>query len=150
MARFIRPYKVRFEDCDSAGIVFYPQYVLMAQRVFEDWFGEGLGIPLGRLHHQMKMGFPIVNLQVDFKRPSRMEDVLEWSLEVRRLGAKSLTLDIAAGCAGEERVAVKLTVVCSDLVADGLASREIPADFRAAMEKFMAPDRLKLAGPLVP
>ncbi len=145
MARFFRSCKVRFESCDSAGIVFYPQYVLMAQRVFEDWFGEGLGLPLGRLHHELKMGFPIVNLQADFKKPSRIDEVLDWSLGVRKLGAKSLTLEIKASCAGEERVTVSLTVVSSNLVPGGVASREIPADVRAKMEEYLSPSHQHVA-----
>lgn len=136
MARFVRPYKVRFEDCDSAGIVFYPKYILMLHRLFEDWCAEALGVSLGKMHHGRKIGFPIVNLQVDFKKASRLEEVLEWSLEIRKLGVKSLTVGISANCAGEERLAGEITVVSVNLVADGVASREIPADIRAGMEAF--------------
>ena len=47
MARFIRTGKVRFEDCDSAGILFYPNYFLMLNRLIEDWFADALGVPWG-------------------------------------------------------------------------------------------------------
>jgi acyl-CoA thioesterase FadM len=33
MTRFSREYKVRFEDCDLAGIVFFPHYFLMLNRL---------------------------------------------------------------------------------------------------------------------
>ena len=136
MPCFSRSYKVRFEDCDPAGIVFYPNYILMLHRFFEDWCGEGLGFSLAALHGQHHLGFPVVKLNVLFKKPSRLEDVLEWSLQVRKLGSKSLTLGVGVACGGEERLAIEKTVVCVDLHGGDVISRAIPADIRAAVSEF--------------
>ena len=111
MARFIRTSKVRFEDCDLAGIVFYPNYILMLTRLIEDWFSEALDVPWGKMHRELKLGFPTVSMQVAFKKASRLDELLEWSLEVRKLRTKSLTLGVSACCQGEERVAIEITIV---------------------------------------
>lgn len=137
MARFVKFSKVRFEDCDLAGIVFYPQYILMLSRLIEDWFSEALDLPWGKMHHERKLGFPTVNMQVDFKKPSRLDELLEWSLEVRSLGARSVKLGIRACHEGELRVAIGITIVSVDLVAGGIATRSIPADVRSGMEAYL-------------
>jgi 4-hydroxybenzoyl-CoA thioesterase len=137
MARFTRPYKVRFEDCDSAGIVFFPNYFLMLNRLIEDWFDEALHVSLGTLHHQRKMGVPLVDIHIVFKKASRMEEVLDWSMEVRRLGSRSLTLAVLVRCAGEDRIEIETTLVAVNLIPEGVASREIPADIRAEIEKYL-------------
>lgn len=147
MTSFVRPYKVRFEDCDPAGIVFYPSYILMLHRLFEDWCAEGLGISLGDMHQKHKIGFPIVNLTVKFRKASRLEEILSWSLEVRKLGNKSVTLGVSVNCQGEERLAVELIVVCVDLGESDIVSREMPTAIRVRMEGLYAKQK---ADPLFP
>jgi 4-hydroxybenzoyl-CoA thioesterase len=137
MPRFVRSYKVRFSECDMAGIVFFPNYFLMFNRLLEDWFGDALQVPLGRLHSEYKMGVPLVDIKVAFVKASRIGDVLEWGLEVRRLGTKSFTIGVVASCGGEERITLETTLVAVDLVADGVVSREIAPDLRAGMENFL-------------
>jgi len=43
--KFIATRVVRFADCDPAGIVFFPQYLVMLNTLVEQWFDEGLRIP---------------------------------------------------------------------------------------------------------
>ena len=137
MARFIRSGKVRFEDCDLAGIVFYPNYFLMLTRLIEDWFAEALGVPWGTMHHERKLAFPTVSMQITFRKASRLDEVLEWSLEVRRLGSRSLTLGVSACCQGEERIIIETTLVSAHLVQEGVVACNIPADIRAGMKTYL-------------
>jgi 4-hydroxybenzoyl-CoA thioesterase len=137
LACFVRSYSVRFEDCDMAGIVFFPNYFVMLNRLIEDWFGDALQVPLGKLHSERKMGVPLVDIKVSFDKASRIGDMLEWGLEVRRLGAKSLTIGVTARCGGEERIRLESTLVAVNLVSDGIAAREIAPDLRSEMEKFL-------------
>ena len=146
MARFTRSYKVRFEDCDSAGIVFFPNYYLMLNRLIEDWFAEALHVSLGTLHHQRKTGVPLVEIHTVFRKPSLLEEVLEWSLEVRKLGSRSLTLGVNVSCGGEERIEIETTLVAANLVSGGVASREIPPDIRAGMEEYLCSSGLEPTG----
>ena len=55
MPAFVRSYPVRFEDCDGAGIVFYPRLVLLVNRVIEDWFADGLGVDFRELHEARRL-----------------------------------------------------------------------------------------------
>jgi 4-hydroxybenzoyl-CoA thioesterase len=89
------------------------------------------------MHQRLNIGFPIVNLQVTFKKACRLEDTLSWSLEVRKLGNTSLTLGVGVSCQGEERLAAELVVVCVDLIESGVTARDIPADIRLRMADFL-------------
>lgn len=138
MLCFTRSYKVRFEDCDSAGIVFYPNYFLMLNRLIEDWFADALGVPWGIMHHEQKLGVPTVSMQVAFKKASRLDEVLEWSLEVRKLGTRSFTLGVSAGCKGEERLTIETVLVSASLAGGGVAAGVIPPDIRAGIARYLA------------
>lgn len=137
MARFTRHTKVRFEDCDSAGIVFYPNYILMLNRLIEDWFSDALDMPWGTMHCEHKLGCPTVSMQVDFKNASRLDEMLEWSLEVRRLRTRAFTLGVNVRCQGEERVSIETTLVMAHLAPEGISSCEIPAGVRAKMQTYL-------------
>jgi len=137
MASFTKAYKIRFEDVDPAGIVFYPRYILMLHRFFEDWFQSGIGYSLGTMNISRKVGFPLVNLQVSFQKPSRLEEILQWSLLISKISKKSLTLTITAMCDKEIRLKVMYTIVAVDLAQNTIISIPIPEDVRAAMKHFL-------------
>ena len=75
-ARFERVYAIRFSHCDPAGIVFYPQYLVLFNHLVEDWFTEGLGVDYARMLGARRIGLPIVRLECDFRAISRMGDAV--------------------------------------------------------------------------
>ena len=132
-AAFRRPYRIRFSDCDPAGIVFYPQYFVMLNGLVEDWFDQALGLPYRRVIGERRIGLPSVRLEVDFEAVSRHGDDVELALAVERLGRASLTLCHAIGGAhdGVRRMAMRQVLVATSL--DTHRAIEIPADVRAAI-----------------
>ena len=42
---FERELRIRFAHCDPAGIVFFPQYLVMVNNLVEDWVTDALGVP---------------------------------------------------------------------------------------------------------
>ena len=55
---FERTRLVRFAHCDAAGIVFFPQYLVLINDLVEDWLGEGLGVPNAELILRRRIGTP--------------------------------------------------------------------------------------------
>jgi 4-hydroxybenzoyl-CoA thioesterase len=143
MATFVRSYPVRFEDCDAAGIVFYPRLFLVVNRVVEDWFADALGVDFRTLHLERGLGIPTVEMHVRFLRAIRLGDRLDVALELRRLGSRAFTLGIDARCNDEACFAVESVLVCADLVDDGISSRTLPDDLRERMAVYLAPGRDK-------
>ena len=124
--------RVRFSDCDPAGIVFFPQYLVMLNGLVEQWFDEGLGVPYASLLGARRTGLPTVRLEVDFTAISRHGELLTLSLEVEKLGRSSLTLCTQFHSAdGELRLRVRQVLVCTSL--DTHRPQALPDDVRAAM-----------------
>jgi 4-hydroxybenzoyl-CoA thioesterase len=111
MPSFTRPRTIRFGDTDPAGIVFYPRYFEMLVEVIEDFFALALDMPFARLHLELGLGIPLVDVHAEFLRPSRLGEVVDFTLTVTRFGRTSFTTDIIAACAGETRLRARLTMV---------------------------------------
>lgn len=134
MTLFTADIPVRFHHTDPAGIVFYPRYFEMINQVVEDWFAEVLGVDFQTLHGQHRCGVPTVRIESDFKRPSRLGEVLSFTLHVSDLGKSSFTLDLSASCREEERLRAKAVLAYVRL--EGLDPVPIPRALRLAMERF--------------
>jgi 4-hydroxybenzoyl-CoA thioesterase len=137
VSAFTVPRRIRFSDCDPAGIVFYPQYFVMFNGLMEDWV-DALGIGFATLVMQRRIGLPTVRLEADFRAVSRFGDDVNLSLEVERLGSRSLTLALrCVALDGELRMAVKQVVVTTSL--ETHKAIEVPEDFRAAIQRGTPP-----------
>ncbi|MDE2371814.1 MAG: acyl-CoA thioesterase [Burkholderiales bacterium] len=133
--RFERERRVRFSDCDPAGIAFYPQYFVMHNGFVEQWFDEGLKFPYAALIGERRCGLPTVRLEAEFTAVSRHGDALVLAASVARLGRSSLTLHTefrAADGRGEQRLRLRQVLVCISL--DDHRPRELPADLRQALQ----------------
>ncbi len=106
--------KILFQHCDPAGIVFYPRYFEMVNQVVETWFDDALGFPFAMMQLGNATGVPAVSIEASFLAPSRLGDVLDWSLTVEKLGRTSASLRVAADAAdaeGEQRLRCRIVIV---------------------------------------
>ena len=126
--------RIRFSHCDPAGIVFFPQYLVMFNQLVEDWFTDGLDVSYAQLIDGRRTGLPIVRLECDFTAISRMGDEVMLALMPLRIGGKSLSLAFEARCGDELRVASRQVLVFTSL--DTHRAIEIPSDVRGAMQAF--------------
>lgn len=126
---------VRFAHCDPAGIVFYPQYLVLCNEIVEDWFADEIGVDFRDLHHKLRRGVPMVHLEVDFLAASELGDELEFRLAVAELGNASFTLDVTASSGGELRLRTTQKLVVIDLD----TRRPVPIEprWRDRMTRFM-------------
>lgn len=129
--RFERRRNIRFSHCDPAGIVFFPQYLVLFNQLVEDWFTEGLGISYADMLGPRRIGLPIVRLECDFRAIARMGDRLVFGLEVERVGRKSLSLNLDARSDGVLRVASRQVLVFTDLNSHKAA--DMAVDIRDAL-----------------
>jgi 4-hydroxybenzoyl-CoA thioesterase len=133
---FEREQRVRFGHCDPAGIVFFPQYLVMLNELVEDWFDRGLGIPYSAFIGERRLGLPTVRLECDFTAVSRLGDLLTQRLSVRRAGGSSLSLSIEVHGAGELRMRAAQVLVCTSLQTH--RPQPLPDDVRAAIAPYVA------------
>ena len=129
---FERPLRIRFAHCDPAGIVFFPQYLVMLNNLVEDWVSDALGVPYAELLGRRRTGMPTVSLQCEFTAVSRMGDDVMLGLSVERIGTRSITLQIGCRCGDEQRMSIRQVLVFTSL--DTHRAIDIPADLRTAIE----------------
>lgn len=106
---------VRFAHCDPAGIIFYPQYLMLAHEVKEDWLREGLEYPLEQCILKDRRGLPVRRLEVDFHAPSRFGDLLRWEVGVASIGKTSVDTRYRAFCGETLRADIRSVDVRTDL-----------------------------------
>jgi 4-hydroxybenzoyl-CoA thioesterase len=136
MEAFAAQRTVRFSDCDPAGIVFFPQYLVMLNGVVEDWFGSALSLPYAGLIGPRRLGLPTVRLEVDFTAISRHGDSLRWEVSLAQLGRSSFTLLHDVVGADDVRLRARQVLVCTSL--DTHRAQALPDDLRAAMQAYGA------------
>ena len=137
MAQFQISRRVRFADTDPAGIVYFPRYFVMTNDLVEDWFAEALHLPYRNIFEEGVRAVPLLHVEAKFTAPSRLGDMLDFSLGVSRLGTKSFNLTIAAHCAGEARLLTHQTSAWAHRDGGVLKAEAIPRDVRLRMEGFL-------------
>lgn len=127
-----RRISVEFNHCDPAGIVFYPRYFEMTNSVVENFFAEVIGYSFRRIMDE-GAGVPTARIETDFTAPSRLGDVLDFSLQIRRIGGASVQFDLRAECDGQQRMAAALTLVW---ITNGGKAAPWPDEIRDKMTQF--------------
>lgn len=131
--KFEKSHKIRFAECDPAGIVFYPQYFVMFNNLLEAWVDHLLPeVGFAGYIGELKYGMPSVRIEADFKSISKMGDEVVLTLEVVRLGSKSITLQLqCVSPDGEIRISVTQVLVTTSLITH--KAIEIPDVLRQAL-----------------
>lgn len=91
----VLPVRVYFEDTDAGGVAYHASYVRWAERGRTDLLRH-LGTDARRMIDGSDSfepaAFVVRRMACDFKRPARMDDVLEVLTRVKELGGASVTL----------------------------------------------------------
>lgn len=82
--------KIRFQDTDAAGVIFFPNQFCFYQEAFEA-FLESIGCDLATVARKNRYHLPVVHAEADYSAPLRLGDTIEIQLKVRHLGKSSLT-----------------------------------------------------------
>ena len=126
--------RVRFADCDAAGIVFFPRYFEMLNGVVEDWFAGPLCLSFRELHQERHASVPTAAVEARFIAPSRLEDELTFALAVIRLGGASCTLRHRISAGAEVRFEATQTIV---FVGSSLKPEPWPDALRAGIAPYL-------------
>jgi YbgC/YbaW family acyl-CoA thioester hydrolase len=107
--------RVRFQDVDAAGIIFFSRYFEYAHETYEEWM-RAAGLPFEEWLGRAEFGMPLVHAEADFHSPARLGEELSLRIEVERLGETSVSFifPVALRSTGERRATVRTTHVCID------------------------------------
>ena len=133
-AAFTARQPIRFEHCDTAGIVFFARYFTMMQGAVEAWFAAELGLDYADIIQRRRVGLGYVRAECDYVKPARLGDVLNLTLLVERVGRSSVGLAFHGHRDGAPALIGRLVLVTTDI--NEMASIPIPADIRDAVDSY--------------
>lgn len=130
---FVR--RVRFEEIDAAGIVYFPRFFTFCHDAMEAMLEPLEGGYVG-LVRDRKLGFPAVHVEADYRSPLRFGDDARIAVTVERIGRSSVALrfDLTRHDDGRAVATILHVVAMTDMTA--MQSRALPDDVRALLEKF--------------
>jgi acyl-CoA thioester hydrolase len=128
MSEFRWPVRVYWEDTDAGGVVYHASYIRYFERGRTEWL-RALGWSQAQLAEEQKVLFSVVNLQIRYHLPARLDDLLDLHTQSSIAGGASLQFDQKLR-RGEELVASgTVLVACVD--AATFRPRRLPAALRA-------------------
>ncbi len=133
---FTKIQKVYFGHIDKAGIVYHPHFIDYFHQAYED-FMEELGLArTGSKAFNLKI--PVVNVDVDFKKPMEAGDRLTIEVSIKKLGRSSMTFHYHARDQEDDTVAEGThTRVTVD---ESFQPTPIPQELRDALEAHLDPN----------
>ena len=129
--------KIRFDDVDGAGIVYYPQFFHLCHKAFEDFFDDAASVSYPQLINERRRGFPTVAIQSDFSAPLRYGDIAMVKLEIEKIGRSSATFSYEIRRKQDSKLcfSARITKVYIDLESDSVLP--IPDDIRSLWESIL-------------
>ncbi len=121
---FYWPLRVYYEDTDTAGIVYYANYLKFMERARTEWL-RCLSFNQEQLRLEHGIVFAVTRLCIHYRRPARLDDQLSVSVQLQRIAAASFNLDQHIQRADGERLcAAQVRIACLDVAE--MKPRKIP------------------------
>jgi acyl-CoA thioester hydrolase len=83
--------RVYWEDTDAAGIVFYANFLKFFERARTEWL-RSKGYSQEQLRSERGTGFIVTDASVSYHRPARLDDLLDVTVALPRVGQASLQI----------------------------------------------------------
>lgn len=104
--------RIYYEDTDAAGVVYYANYLRYLERARTEFF-SGYGINVAE-YHNMGYFFAITHVDIHYKRPARLGDVIDVTTGLAELRAATITLKHQIFRDDNLLVEAFVTVACID------------------------------------
>jgi len=119
------PVRVYWEDTDAGGIVYHASYLRFMERARSEWL-RALGVDQVALRDRERLQFAVVDMQVQWKRAARHDDLLQVTAELTQARGASFTF-LQQVLRGPELL-LAATVRAAAIDADTLKPRRLPPD----------------------
>jgi len=113
-ADFSATMRIYWEDTDAAGIVFYANYLKFFERARTEWL-RSLGFGQEQLRTDAGIAFVVSETRLRYRRPARLDDVIDVSVTVAHLGQASLEIAQEARRADELLADGTIRIGCVEL-----------------------------------
>ena len=111
--RYSWPVRVYYEDTDSGGVVYYANYLKFFERARTEWL-RSMGLNQDKLAQEQEMIFVVRRVALEFASPARLDDMLEISVEPRKLAHVYIQFVQEARCGTRVLARAEVKVACLD------------------------------------
>ena len=125
------PVRVYYEDTDTAGIVYYANYLKFAERARTEALRLS-GIDQSDLMKEQKIGFVVRKCVVDFLKPAMLDDLLTIETRLHDISRVSMDMRQILRRGDETLVTMEIKLV---VVGENLKLAKLPEFVRKAMLK---------------
>lgn len=80
--------RVYYEDTDSGGVVYHSNYLNFMERARTEWLRH-LGFEQTYLKDALNIMFVVHSMQIAFKKPAKLNDMLTITCELHKVGQSS-------------------------------------------------------------
>ncbi len=105
--------RVYWEDTDAGGVVFYANYLKFFERARTEWL-RSLGVGQQALREATGAIFVVAETSVKYRRPARLDDEIEVTVDVRETGRASMLVAQAAWRGSELLAEGEIRIGCVD------------------------------------
>ena len=112
---FSFPIRVYWEDTDAGSIVYYANYLKFFERARSEWL-RLLGVEQGTLLATEGCMFVVSEIQTKFHSPARIDDLLQVTVRIQKLGHASIQLHQSAYIKSQNSGAITSRLVCEGSV----------------------------------
>jgi acyl-CoA thioester hydrolase len=110
---FTLPVRVYYEDTDTGGVVYYANYLKFFERARTEWL-RAAGFGQQKMAEELGLQFVVVRVECDYRRPARLDDLLEIDMAVAQAGRASIVFKQAARRGSELIATARVRAACVD------------------------------------
>ncbi|MFQ6334644.1 tol-pal system-associated acyl-CoA thioesterase [Methylophilus sp. 3sh_L] len=129
MAEF--PLRVYYEDTDAGGVVYHSRYLNFMERARTEWL-RAAGFDQSVLKQQEHVLFVVHSMQLQFKKPARLDDQLRVVSQLLEMGRGSFSCQ--QQIMRDETILIEAQVKVACVDADSFKPTGIPARIKIALE----------------
>ena len=129
--------RVRWGDVDAASIIFYGAYIRFFEFAETELF-RAVGLPYSVMFEELDIWLPRVHLECDFHHAAQLDDLLEVSVFVGRIGNKSMRLDFEVRRKDEEELIATAHFVLAAVKKDTFEKVTVPDELRKRLAPYTA------------
>lgn len=83
-------FRIYYEDTDAGGVVYHARYLGFFERGRTEFFRDR-GLSVHDLHEQGSI-FPVVRMEIDFRSPARLDDLVRVETKLVEAGRTSFVM----------------------------------------------------------
>jgi acyl-CoA thioester hydrolase len=136
-APFRHRIRVRFNECDGQGVVFYANYLMYFDVAMTELWREAFG---GGYAGMVSAGTDamVAEANIRYRGPARFDDELDLVAEVTRIGTTSSVTRLTAERVSDGAVLAECDLRHVFIDTQSLEKKEIPAEVKAGIAEFAA------------